>query len=104
MQSLADQVTAVWARETQSLPTSNGTENGTVSQHAKAIRRTIAARDFMIVRLPAHELTEIEQEDQAVRAKEAGEVLQNWQDHGGAWLDKDGTKEWIGVDGPPGEP
>jgi ribonuclease Z len=99
MQSMADQITAVWSRRIDGV---NGL-NGHLSDPAarKRERRTIAARDFMVVRLPAHELTDIERAESDARAREAAAVMASWEEHGGVWVGEEGQQVWIGVEDPP---
>jgi len=92
MQSLADQITAVWTEG------GSGTEtNGT----STARYRAIPARDFMVVRVPSHELSDLEVKDIERAETEADRVLSDWQEHGGTWVLENGQRRWVGVEQPP---
>lgn len=53
----------------------------------------------MVLRLPAHELTTIEQEECILRAEEAKEVMDSWCEHGGVMLEDKGG--WVGIEDAP---
>lgn len=55
----------------------------------------------MVVRVPSHELSPIEEEEGSKLAEEAGRVMQEWKAHGGVWLEDAGVKRWVGVDAIP---
>jgi len=65
------------------------------------LARAIPARDFMVVRVLSHELTDSEK-DEAEKARiEAEVVLQSWKADGGAWLEEENERHWVGVEAAP---
>ena len=91
MQSLADQITAVW--------TGRGLANG-ANGMSQTRGRAIPARDFMVVRVPSHELSDLEIQEVERAGAEAERIMSDWQEYGGTWLE-DGQKTWLGVEPPP---
>ncbi|KAI9637497.1 beta-lactamase-like protein [Dioszegia hungarica] len=87
MQNIADQVNEVW----------NGDGLGEVQ------RQCVPARDFMVVRIPGHELDEVEVDEQGEMGREVKEVMASWAEDGGAWVKEGKEKRWVGVSEAPGE-
>lgn len=55
----------------------------------------------MVVRVLSHELTDSEK-DEAEKARiEAEVVLQSWKADGGAWLEEENERHWVGVEAAP---
>jgi ribonuclease Z len=105
MQSMTDQIDAVWKgpeRNPQEADNSDPSSGASGLSHKTAdARRSVAARDFMVVRVPSHELSPIEEEEGSKLAEEAGRVMQEWKAHGGVWLEDARVKRWVGVDAIP---
>lgn len=121
MQSLTDQITYHWDNQLPTPTPSNGQINGVngtstldtedsrmddnqeASRNAASTFRThaIAARDFMICPIPAHELEEEEIELHRKAEVERLKVMKSWSEHGGVWVKSKGRKRWIGVDDSP---
>jgi ribonuclease Z len=81
MQSLASQVNDVW------------------NEGSEGVRKqAIPARDFMIYRIPAHELTTAEEEEMSSFGKETSGVMESFEKEGGVWVGCGENKEWLGVD------
>lgn len=89
MQNIADQVNEVW----------NGNDEGEGEEQ----RQCVPARDFMIVRIPGHELDEVEVDEQREMGREVREVMASWAEDGGAWVKEGKEKRWVGVSEAPGE-
>ncbi|KAK8854758.1 hypothetical protein IAR55_003497 [Kwoniella newhampshirensis] len=82
MQSLADQINDIWA---------GGDDD----------RSAVPARDFMVMRVPGHELSESESDDVRCYKRNAREVNRSWTEYGGVWLKREGEgRVWIGVGTP----
>ncbi|WVW85597.1 hypothetical protein I302_107635 [Kwoniella bestiolae CBS 10118] len=83
MQSLADQITDIWS--------SNGE------------RMAIPSRDFMSLRIPSHELSNIEVDDIRRYKEEVDRVMGSWKEYGGVWVDlpKEIGRIWLGVEPAP---
>lgn len=100
LQSLVDQIDEVRKVPSagENLP---GIEMGESDRPEDAWGITILSRDFMILRVPAHELSPAERDEiERVRA-ERDEVMGSWAQFGGVWVDEQGGKRWIGVDPEP---
>jgi ribonuclease Z len=79
LQSIATQIDEIWN-----------------SGHA-----TVLARDFMIVQVPGHEITDGERSIVDAHLKESAEVAKAWQESGGVYVESGRGKEWIGLDPEP---
>ena len=100
-QSLVDQIRAVAdpsSHRDQSSRPSGGTR-GEETTNAARPRMIVAARDFMVVRIPSHELSEIEVKNVIRAQDEAESVMSQWRENGGLWVD-DEEKRWVGVEPP----
>lgn len=94
MQNIADQVSEVWNDRFAAEPSApSGAETIT--------RSCIAARDFMVLRIPSHELDSGEREELRTARQEAQEVMRSWADHAGAWVQEGSARRWVGLDGAP---
>ncbi|ORY35568.1 beta-lactamase-like protein [Naematelia encephala] len=89
MQSLSDQINQVW------------NANIGPNEHYKM---AVPARDLMVIRVPAHELTEAEAEEAASAKKEMDEVGNSWSELGGVWAQQAEEMRWIGVEPAPSAP
>ncbi|WRT68420.1 uncharacterized protein IL334_005396 [Kwoniella shivajii] len=83
MQSLADQITEIWTKD-------DGVE-----------RMAIPSRDFMVLRIPGHELSQSEQEEIRTYRDGLEQVMESWKTHGGAWVTRAVGRIWLGVDPAP---
>ncbi|WVR07503.1 hypothetical protein IAU60_004545 [Kwoniella sp. DSM 27419] len=92
MQSIADQITAIWTAETEA----HGA-HGEGSASGQVERLAVTARDFMMIHVPAHELSHREQEDIKAYKREAGRVTRQWAEHGGIQVEQQGKKVWLGT-------
>lgn len=91
MQSLANQVSAAW----------NGpdcAEHVLQGPEPHFVRLAVPSRDFMVLRVPSHELSDAEVATMRESRREIVEVMQSWADDGGAWVWEDGVKRWVGVE------
>ena len=97
LQALADQITAVWTGK------SNDTndEDADKTTGVDALARAIPARDFMVCRVPAHELVDVEKEEAEKAKQESEKVMEGWMAEGGVWLEENGEKRWIGAESAP---
>ena len=97
LQALADQITAVWTGK------SNDTndEDADKTTGVDALARAIPARDFMVCRVPAHELVDVEKEEAKKAKQESEKVMEGWMAEGGVWLEENGEKRWIGAESTP---
>lgn len=122
MQSLANQVSMEWNRPECEAELSGGAasengvsrpgsingvdisdvENGANGEHKKYLKLAVPARDFMVLRVPQHELTPAEIEDLQDAEKEIAHVMKSWAEDGGAYVeDPDGKRRWVGVEPEP---
>ncbi|WWC93802.1 hypothetical protein V866_000638 [Kwoniella sp. B9012] len=87
MQSLADQITEIWSPVAED----------------KVVRMAIPSRDFMSVRVPSHEISDIEQDDIRRYREELNGVMGSWKECGGVWVDlpKEVGRIWLGVEPAP---
>lgn len=77
-------------------------ENGENGQKKEYLKMAVPARDFMVLRVPQHELTANEIEDLQDAEKEIAVVMKSWAEDGGAYVeDSDGKRRWVGVDPEP---
>lgn len=91
MQSLASQISAAW----------NGPEcadHVLTGPEPHFVHLAVASRDFMVLRVPSHELGDAEIATARERRGEIVEVMRSWADEGGAWVWEDGEKRWVGVE------
>ncbi len=79
LNSIAEQVDNSWN------DTSHDAIPGT---NAASFRRAIPARDFMVIRIPEHEVTEVEAEGIRRAAEEADRVVSEWEYYGGLWVEE----------------
>lgn len=114
MQSLANQVSMEWNSPDCPPPELGGStasENGATVEHAaheengekrNYLKLAVPARDFMVLRVPQHELTPAEIEDLQDAEKEIAAVMKSWAEDGGAYVeDPDGKRRWVGVEPEP---
>lgn len=65
-------------------------------------RQCIPTRDFMVLRIAAHELDEVEIREYRELEEEVKEVMASWAEDGGAWVKEGESRRWVGVgDEPP---
>lgn len=94
MQSLVNQISAVW----------NGpscVEHAVAGPEMHTVRLAVASRDFMVVRVPSHELSASEMETMRAARKETVQVMQSWADDGGVWVGEGEERRWVGVNPAP---
>ncbi|WVQ81846.1 hypothetical protein IAT38_003973 [Cryptococcus sp. DSM 104549] len=92
MQSLADQI---WDICGEPIHPPNGPAP---SQQTGSTGLVVPARDFMHIRIPAHDLTAGEKEDVKRYKTAADAVAAEWGQHDGIWLrSKTGERRWIGT-------
>lgn len=90
MQSLANQISAEWNGPDCAAHVLDGPQQHTVYL-------AVPARDFMVVRVPSHEVTDHERETLHNARREIIEVMKSWADHGGAWVEEEGQRRWVGL-------
>lgn len=90
MQNIADQVDEIWNE-----PHSTG------DAHQRG--RCIPARDFMVLRLTAHEVQGVELEERTESGRETKAVMGSWAENGGAWVEAEGGRRWVGVSDAPSD-
>jgi len=95
MQALVNQISAEWNGPECSDHVLSGPE-----QHP--VRLAVASRDFMVIRVPSHELTDSELAALHDHRTEIVEVVRSWADHAGAWVTEDGKRRWVGYEPEPG--
>lgn len=88
VQAIASQIDDTWNEATQT-----ATE--------EVARATVPARDFMIMSVPSHELSEGEREKIGLHLKEMKEVTARWQRQGGVYVPAGKGSRWIGIDPEP---
>ncbi|GMK53605.1 hypothetical protein CspeluHIS016_0101910 [Cutaneotrichosporon spelunceum] len=94
MQSLVNQISAIW----------NGPschDHALQGPEPHLVKLAVATRDFMVLRVPSHELSESEVEVMRAAREDAVRVMKSWSCDGGAWVSEGGEWRWIGVDAPP---
>lgn len=96
MQSLVNQISAVW----------NGPschDHAVEGPERHLTKLAIAARDFMVVRVPSHELSVFEMETLRAARKETVHVMKSWADDGGVWVGEGSERRWVGIDPAPAD-
>ncbi|KLT40699.1 hypothetical protein CC85DRAFT_287213 [Cutaneotrichosporon oleaginosum] len=96
MQSLVNQISAIW----------NGPschDHALQGPEPHLIKLAVAARDFMVLRVPSHELSESEVDAMRAAREDAVSVMKSWSCDGGAWVGEDHERRWVGVDPAPRE-
>lgn len=102
MQSLANQVSMEWNRPACGEP--NGGPLGAEHPACDYLKLCVPSRDYMVMRVPAHELTKAEIEDLKEVEKENAAVMKSWAEDGGAYVvDLDGRRRWVGIEPEPKE-
>jgi ribonuclease Z len=96
MQALANQISAVW----------NGPE---CQDHVFAgpeqhpVRLAVPARDFMVIRVPSHELTDSELVAMHAARTEIVQVVRSWACYDGAYAGEGAARRWIGYEPAPAD-
>ncbi|BEI90775.1 uncharacterized protein CcaverHIS019_0308450 [Cutaneotrichosporon cavernicola] len=94
IQSLVNQISAIWNGP-------NCHDHALQGPEPHLIKLAVAARDFMVLRVPSHELSESEVEAMRGAREDSVSVMRSWSCDGGAWVGEGGEWHWIGVDPPP---
>jgi ribonuclease Z len=114
LQSIAHQINESWlgdlsAASQPSIHPAVGSQPGEPSDPvgnlagAGLARSAITARDFMVLRVPAHELVHSEADGMVKANNESAEVMATWEKYGGVWVPTgDAGRRWVGVDPEPG--
>ena len=71
-------------------------QNGHAEHRSAGSRAIVTARDFMVLRIPSHELSEAEREDVESTVQEARQVTEEWSRTGGVWVEHEKRRSWIG--------
>ena len=71
-----------------------------LSVTSSPLSMAIPARDFMIFRIPEHELSDGAAEEVRLAGEEARRVTREWEEHGGLWVGAGEDRRWIGVEDP----
>ncbi|RXK41148.1 hypothetical protein M231_01551 [Tremella mesenterica] len=105
LQSVTDQIDEVWDGPAfpLSLSTYPSIDPYTQvlspnSQRSSSGRKSIATRDFMILPVPSHELSESEMSTIALVEGEGREVMTEWRERGGVWMGQGTERRWVGVE------
>jgi ribonuclease Z len=94
MQALVNQISAVWNGPECADHVISGPE-----QHR--VRLAVPARDFMVVRVPSHELTDSELEAMHAAREEIVEVTRSWACFAGAYVGTGEERRWVGYEPEP---
>jgi ribonuclease Z len=101
LQSIANQINESWlggAAHSQMQVAGDSSDQAGLSE-----RSAITARDFMVLRVPAHELVQSEADEMAKAKSESADVMRMWEEYGGLWVQTpDAGRRWVGVDPEPG--
>lgn len=108
MHNIIDQIDEAW---TAALPPSSGDihvhakgepeegvngQNGHAGEASAGPRAIVTARDFMVLRIPSHELSEAEREDVESTVQQARHVTEEWSRTGGVWVELEKRRSWVG--------
>lgn len=97
MQSLADQINTIWNAAANDGPA--GPSSSASKEH---YRMAIPARDYMVLRVPSHDLSPDEIQDQDRHRREAEWVMRSFAELGGIWYEVEGEpRRWVGVEPEP---
>ena len=55
----------------------------------------------MCLQIPSHELDPAEIESNEEVRQETERIMKSWEESGGAWVDEDGQRRWVGVSDAP---
>ena len=110
LQSLADQISEKWNgndHPKQIMGESSHSDQNELRlsspnapSHA-TYKMAVAGRDFMVIRIPSHELSDSEAMEMVGAANEARTVIGEWEMRGGLWVNDGATRRWVGVENPP---
>ena len=106
MHDITDQIDEAWTDHVTSHRNGQtaGLDTSETAERQDKTRSIVTARDFMIMRIPAHELSP-EEAEEIRRAKVEGDrVTEEWAERGGVWVDGsetagaslDGQGRWVG--------
>jgi hypothetical protein len=122
MQSLANQINTIWsaAESSSKTPWADSkqmvnekedqvdrpdTPAASSSGEAESVRMAVPARDFMVYRVPAHELTTNEIIEMKDFSREVKDIEEKWRKAGGVYVKQDTGDEsgnrWVGIDPAP---